>query len=344
MPEGTLMAADDRGLHVSRRAFVQGTSLAGLGLLAGCGQVPWQVPSQPAAGEPKIPRIGHLGASTNPLVTEALAELDYVEGQSIHIEWRGDEGLAERLTQHVAELVHLNLDLILAAGTSRARVLRDATSTIPIVMHSGVDPVGAGLAESLGHPGGNVTGAVEYHPELPGKQLELLRELVPGITYVSALADPFSFVAVRYEELAVAARLLGLQLRVLLVPSAEALAGTLARAAGEQTDALFVVHSGLMAGQQTEIFEFAAQQRLPAMYGRRTYVEAGGLAAYGPNLRALYHSAAYHVDRILKGTKPADLPIEQPTVFDFVINLKTAQTLGLTIPPHVLLLATEVIR
>jgi putative tryptophan/tyrosine transport system substrate-binding protein len=328
----------------SRRHFVQGMGAVSLGLLAGCGRLPGQGPPQPASGEPKIPNIGHLGASTNALVTEALAALGYLEGQTIHIEWRTDEGRAERRDQHVAELVNLNLDLILAAGTDRARALRDATGTIPIVMLSGVDPVGAGLVESLAHPGGNVTGAVEHHPELPGKQLELLREIVPGSTAVTALGSGPSLDGARYEELVVAARALGLQLRALRVPTAEAVAEALQREAGERTDALLVVHSGLVASQQTQIFEFAARQGLPALYGRRTYAEAGGLAAYGPNLGDLYYRAATQVDKILRGAKPADLPIEQPMRFDFVINAKTAQALGLTIPQHVLLQATEVIQ
>jgi putative ABC transport system substrate-binding protein len=326
-------------MTISRRSFVQGAGVAGLGLLAGCGRLPGQ-----ATAPAKIPRVGHLGASINPLLTEQLAALGYVEGHTIFIEWRTDEGRAERRDQHVAELVNLNLDLILAAGTDRARALRDATGTIPIVMLSGVDPVGAGLVESLAYPGGNVTGAVEHHPELPGKQLELLREVLPGITGVTALGSGPSLDGARYEELVVAARALGLQLRALRVPTAEAFAEVLHREAGERTDALLVVHSGLMASQQTQIFEFAARQGLPAMYGRRTYAEAGGLAAYGPNLPDLYSRAATHVDKILRGAKPADLPIEQPMRFDFVINLRTAQTLGLTIPQHVLLQATEIIQ
>jgi putative tryptophan/tyrosine transport system substrate-binding protein len=323
----------------SRRQLVQGAGTLGLGLLAGCGRWPGQAP--PA----KIPRIGHLGSAfTNPLLTEQLAALGYVEGQTIVVEWRADEGRAERLAQNVAELVTLNLDLILAAGTDRARALRDATGTIPIVMHSGVDPVGAGLVESLARPGGNLTGAVEHHPELPGKQLELLHEMLPGITRVTALGHTPSIDGARYDELWGAARALGLQLRVLRVPTVEALAEALAREAGERLEALLVVHSGLIASQQTQIVEFAARQGLPAMYGRRTYVEAGGLAAYGPNLRDIFYRVATDVDRILRGASPADLPVEQPMRFDFVINLRTAQALGLTIPPHVLLQATEVIQ
>jgi putative tryptophan/tyrosine transport system substrate-binding protein len=326
----------------SRRQFLRGIGVAGLGLLAGCRSLAPLAP--PASGGSKIPRIGHVGyASTNALLAEQLAALGYVEGQTILIEWRGDEGRDERLAQHVAELVNLNLDLIIAAGTDRARALRDATDTIPIVMHSGTDPVGAGLAESLARPGGNLTGAVEHHPELPGKQLELLHEIVPGITRVTALGHAPSLGAARYEELMIAARALGLQLRVLRVPNAEVLAEVLPKEAGERTEGLLVVHSGLMASQQTQIVEFAARQGLPAMYGRRPYVEAGGMAAYGPNLRDLFYRAANHVDKILRGAKPADLPIEQPMRFDFVLNIRTAEALGLTIPQHVFIQATEIV-
>ena len=211
-------------------------------------------------------------------------------------------------------------------------------------MHSGVDPVGAGLVESLARPGGNVTGAVEHHPELSGKQLELLPEMVPGITHVTALGSVPSLEAARYEELAMAGRALGLELRVLGVPTADALAEAISTEVGARTDALLVVHSGLIASQQAQIVGFAARERLPAMYGRSTYATAGGLAAYGPSLRDLYASAATQVDKILKGAKPADLPLEQPMRFDFVVNMKTAQALGLTIPYHVLLQATDVIQ
>jgi putative ABC transport system substrate-binding protein len=329
-------------LH-SRRHFLHGSlALAGLGLLAGCGIVP-----PPAQQPPTIPRIGVLLAGgptseTAETFRAGLADLGYVEGRNILIDWRSDEGLAERLAQSVVALVNLNPDLIVAVGTERAVAVKQATSTIPIVLTSGTDPVGAGLIESFARPGGNVTGHVESDPQLASKQLELLREIAPGTTHVTALGSGPA--DLRYDELGVAARALGLQLRVVRTSTAEVLDEALAREAGERTDALIVLHSGFMAIQQAKAFDFAARRRVPAMYGRRSYAEAGGLAAYGPNVRDLYHRAATYVDKILKGAKPAELPVEQPTKFDFVINLKTAQALGLTIPQSVLLQATEVIQ
>jgi len=281
-------------------------------------------------------------SETGEALRGGLAELGYREGRNLLIEWRSDEGLAERLAQNIVTLVEQQPDVIVVLGTERAVALKRATGTIPIVLASGTDPVGAGLIESFARPGGNVTGHIESHPELAGKQLELLREIAPGITYVTALGvledDP------RVEELGVAARTLGLQLRLMPTPSLEALDSALAGLAGERTDALIVPHSGFMMIHQAKVFEFAAGRRLPAMYGRRTYAEAGGLAAYGPNVRDLHHRAAAYVDKILKGARPAELPVEGPTTFDFVINLKTAQALGLTIPQPVLLQTTEIIQ
>jgi putative ABC transport system substrate-binding protein len=328
-------------MRLSRRQLVLGAGSAAL--LAGCGRLPGQ--AQPAA---KVPHIGVLGTGApNPTFGEpfrrGLAELGYVEGQNIVIEWRGDDGRAERLAQNVAELVNVKFDLIVATGDIRARAVKEASSTIPIVMSPGVDPVGAGLIESFGRPGGNVTGAIEGFPQLYGKRLELLRELAPGITHLLALGhDPTGGRGL--EELGGAARALGLQLRVVRVPTVEALAEALAREASEPIDALIVVHSGFISTQQARIVDFAARKGLPAMYGNRVYVEAGGLAAYGANLEHVYHRAAAYVDKILKGTSPADLPVEQPREFEFVVNMKTARELGITIPHEILLQVTEVIQ
>jgi putative ABC transport system substrate-binding protein len=330
---------------LSRRQLLQGSlGLAGLGLLSGCGVLP-SLGQQPA----KDPRIGILSNSgsisafTEPF-RRGLAELGYVEGQNLVIEWRDDEGHAERLAQNAAELVALNVDLIVTLGDGRVRAAKEATGTIPIVMSSAVDRAGAGLFESLGRPGGNVTGSIEGHPELNGRRLELLREIAPGMTRVTVIGQrTMPPQAAIYEELEVAARALSLQLRVVREPTAEALDEALAREAGEHTDALCVVHSGLILIQRAKIFDFAARKRLPAMYGNRLYAEAGGLAAYGADLLHMYYRAATYVDKILKGAKPADLPIELPTKFEFVINFKTAQALGLTIPPSVLQQATEII-
>jgi putative ABC transport system substrate-binding protein len=328
----------------SRRQVVQGAGAVGLGLLAGCGRWPGQ--AQPAA---KVSRIGilnnsgPLAAFTEPF-RKGLAELGYLEGQNLVIEWRGDEGHAERLAQNAADLVALRVDVIVTLGDHRAQAAKAATSAIPIVMTSVVDPIGAGLIESFGRPGGNVTGPIEGHPELHGRRLQLLGEIAPGMTRVTAIGQSAQAYTAIYDELEVAARSLGLQVRVVREPTAEALDDALAREAGERTDVLYVVHSGFIFSQRAKIFDFAARKGLPAMYGNRLYPETGGLAGYGVEVLHMYYRAAIYVDKILKGAKPADLPVELPMRFDFVINLKTAHALGLTIPHHVLLQATEVIQ
>jgi putative ABC transport system substrate-binding protein len=278
-----------------------------------------------------------------------LADLGYIEGQTIVIEWRGDAGRAERLSENVAELLALDLDLIVAVGEPRARAAKDATSTIPIVLSAGVDPIGAGLIESFNRPGGNVTGVIESLPQLHGKQLELLRALSPGMTRVTVLSagggsGGLLSASRRQEEIEVSGRALGLELRVRTASTAEALAEVLSREAGERPEAVLVVHSGFMSSQRQQIFDFAARTRLPVMFGSRLYVEAGGLAAYGPDLLAIHYRAAAYVDKILKGANPAELSVELPTKLDFSINLKAAQAIGITIPQSVLQQATEVIQ
>jgi putative ABC transport system substrate-binding protein len=330
----------------TRRRFVQGAGVAGLGLLAGCGRLPGQTqPSHPV----KLHRIGILNNSgpraafTEPF-RRGLAELGYLEGQNIVIEWRGDEAHAERLAQNAAELVALNVELIVTLGDHRAQAAKAATSTIPIVMSSVVDPVGSGLIESFGRPGGNVTGPIEGHPELHGKRLQLLGEIAPGMTRVTAIGQRTPTYLAIYEELEDAAQSLGLQLRVVREPTAEALDDALAREAGERTDALYVVHSGFILSQHAKILDFATRKRLPAMYGNRLYAENGGLAAYGVDVLHMYYRTATYVDKILKGAKPADLPVEQPMRFEFVVNLTTAAALGITFPEPIRLQVTEVIR
>ena len=332
----------------SRRRFLRDSlALACLGLAAGCGAVPPWAPPAPTVA--RVPRIGCLslgGPSSNfdAHFRRGLAELGYVEGQTILIEWLADEGREERLSENVAQLLALGLDLVVAVGESRARAMRQATATLPIVLSAGVDPVGAGLIESFNRPGGNVTGTIESHPQLHGKQLELLREIAPGIARVTVLAQGGATAASRFDELQAAARTLGLDLRVVRASTAEALADALAGEAGEPPDAVLTLHSGFMYSQRHQVFDFADRKRLPAMYGNRLYAEAGGLAAYGPDLLAIHHRAATYVDKILKGAKPAELSVELPTTFDFVINLKAAQVLGRNIPPSVLAQATEIIQ
>jgi putative tryptophan/tyrosine transport system substrate-binding protein len=333
---------------LTRRRLIQGSvALAGLTLLSGCGRLSWQA-------QAKVPRVGCLslggpGSTLEAPFRRGLADLGYIEGQTIVIEWRGDAARAEQLAENVAELLALDLNLIVAVGEPRARAAKDATSTIPIVLSAGVDPIGAGLIESFNRPGGNVTGVIESLPQLHGKQLELLRALSPGMTRVTIVTagggdGGLTAASRRREEIEVAARALGLELRVLTASTAEALAEALSREAGERTEAVLTLHSGFMSSQQQQIFDFAARRRLPVMYGNRLYAEAGGLAAYGPDLLAIHYRAATYVDKILKGADPAELAVEQPTKLDFIINLNAAQAIGLTIPQSVLQQATEVIQ
>jgi putative ABC transport system substrate-binding protein len=311
------------------------------------------LPGQPASGGAKIPRVGILWAGGGLSETaesfaepfgRGLADLGYTEGQNIVLEWRADLGGEERLTQNVADLISLNLDVIVAVGDNRARVTREATRTIPVVLSQGVDPVGLGLIDGFARPGGNVTGTIEGNLGVLGVRLQLLRELVPRITRVTVLGSMPSTTPARLQALEAAAPALGLQLRVLRVPTADALAEALEREADEHPDALLVVHSGLISGQRDQVLDFAARHGLPSMYGTRIYASAGGLAAYGPNVLDIHYRSASYVDKILKGARTADLPVELPTTFDFIVNLKTAQALGLTIPQSVLQQATEVIQ
>jgi putative tryptophan/tyrosine transport system substrate-binding protein len=274
-----------------------------------------------------------------------LADLGYAEAQNIVIEWRADEGQNQWLLESAGQLRALDLDLVVATGENRARAMRDATDTTPIVLSGGVDPIGAGLIQSFSRPGGNVTGTIESHPQLHGKQLQLLREMAPGIVRVTVLSGAgVAAASSRFEELQVAAQSLGLELRVIRTSTAEALAEALAREDDDPSEAILTLHSGFISSQQQQIFDFANRRRLPAMYGNRRYPDAGGLAGYGPDLLGIHYSAAGYVDRILKGAHPADLSVRLPTAFDFIVNLTTARAIGITIPKAVLQQATEVIQ
>src|SRR5262245_47690230 len=271
---------------------------------------------------------------------EGLGELGWFEGQNLGIEWRHAGESAERLAAFAAELVQLRVD-VLVAGDSRAiPAVQRATNTIPIVMTVSWDPVASGYVTSLARPGGNITGLANMTAQLARKRLELLAEVVPGMSRVAVLGvidHP------DWSELAVAAQALGLQLRPLPVASPDEFEPALAAAMREHADALIVLSSPMTNNHNRQIINLT-QHRLPAMYVRKQDVAVGGLMAYGASIPALYGRAAYYVDRILKGTKPADLPVEQPIKFEFVINLKTAQALGLTLPPLLLYQADEVIR
>jgi len=303
----------------------------------------------------KVTRIGYLAVSD--AATEstrfeairlALRELGYIEGQNIASEYRYAEGKRDRLPELAAELVRLKVDIIVAPGGAIAvRAAKNATKTIPIVMAGrGIDPVEAGLVESLARPGGNVTGVTNLATELGGKRLELFKEAVPKVARVAVLYESASPASVRElkEVLPVAARALGLTIQPWEVRDADGFERVFAALNKERPDGLYVPAGALMRVNGKRIAGFALKSRLPSVYDDRQYVDAGGLMSYGADVADSYRRIAYFVDRILKGTKPADLPVEQPTKFELVINLKTAKQIGLTIPPNVLARADKVIK
>jgi putative ABC transport system substrate-binding protein len=308
------------------------------------------------AQQPKqIPRIGYL-SNTDPVgestrseaIRLALRERGYIEGQNIAIEYRYTEGKRDRAPELAAELVRLKVDIIVVAGgASWILAVKNATKTIPIVMTgAGADPVKEGLVESLAHPGGNVTGITNFTRELGGKRLKLLKEAVPKLARVAVLYDPAIPGTTREvkEDLPVAARALRLALQPWEVRSTDDFDRVFASMGKERPDGLYVTGGGQMFASRKRITGFALKSRLPSMYSSREAVDAGGLMSYGADLADSYRRVAYFVDRILKGAKPADLPVEQPTKFELVINLKTAKQIGLTIPPNMLARADKVIK
>jgi ABC-type uncharacterized transport system substrate-binding protein len=303
----------------------------------------------------KIPRIGFLSAvdlavasTRSELFRLALRERGYIEGQNIAIEYRSAEGKIDRAPELAAELVRLKVDIIVvSAGDAWIRAARNATKTIPIVMGgAGIDPVDAGLVESLARPGGNVTGVTNLTGELGGKRLELFKEAVPKVARVAILHDPATAASVHQvkEVLPAAARALGLTIKPWEVQGTDGFERVFAALNKERPDGLYVSLGPLMLANGKRIAGFALKSRLPSIYVRREFVDAGGLMSYGADLADSYKRVAYYVDRILKGAKPADLPVEQPTKFEFVINLKTAKQIGVTIPANVLARADKVIR
>jgi putative ABC transport system substrate-binding protein len=303
----------------------------------------------------KVHRIGFLSLSDPAsestrfeAIRLALRERGHIEGQNIAIEYRYAEGKRDRLPELAAELVRLKVDIIVVAGgPTPIRAAKNATKTIPIVMAGGgADPVEAGLVESLARPGGNVTGITNLSPELGGKRLELLKEAVPKIARVAVLyesANPGSVLEMK-EVLPVAARALRLTLQPWEVRDADDFDRVFAAMGKQRADGLYVLGAGLMRANEKRIVGFALKSRLPSVYNNGESVEAGGLMSYGADLADSYRRVAYFVDRILKGAKPADLPVEQPMKFEFVINLKTANQIGLTIPQWTLMKANKVIK
>jgi len=307
--------------------------------------------SQPAGQ--KVPRIGYLdGASlsANSVRLEAfrhgLRELGYVEGQSVAIEWRSADGKADRLPSLAAELVRLKVDVIVTGGAGATGPAKDATATIPIVMAQDSDPVESGFVSSLARPGGNVTGLSMLHPELSMKRLEILKEMHPKLSRVAVFGtSTWAGNARGLRETEQAAKTLRLKLQYVDVSRPTDFELAFQTASKGQAEAIVMLAwNPLLNARRKEVVELAAKSRVPIMYRERESVEAGGLITYGPNLSYLFRRAATYVDKILKGAKPADLPIEQPIKFELVINLKTARALGLTIPQSVLLRADEIIE
>ncbi len=325
---------------IDRRAFLAGT---GATLLA--------APLAAEAQQPgKVARVGILStanprsASLYQAFEQRLRELGYVEGQNIAIEFRNAEGSVDRFPGLAAELVRLNVDVIVTATDPATRAAKRATTTIPIVMMAiNYEPIGLGYIASLARPGANVTGIFFRHRELTSKRLELFKEMLPGVSRVAVLADPES--ADQLEELKAANRSLDLKLQVLdLRNPPYDIESAFRVVMRPRPQALFVLESASIFRARTHIPQLASTNRLPTSFAFREYVEAGGLMAYGANLADMFRRAAEYADRILRGAKPGDLPVEQPTKFELIINLKTAKALGLTIPQSLLLRADEVIH
>jgi len=301
----------------------------------------------------KISRIANLigpSPSTDLVRTEAfrqgLRELGYVEGKNIVIELRSAEGKLDRLPALAAELVHLKVDVIVTGGPTATRAAKEATSTIPIVMSQDTDPVGNGFVASLARPGGNITGLSTFAPELSGKRLELLKEAIPKLSRVAVFGtSTYPGNAQSLKEVELAAKAFGVQLQYLDVLSPKDIEIAFRAASKGRAEAVLMMASAAIARvHRTEIFELAGKSRLPVIYDAGHYVEAGGLMTYGVNQTDLDRRAATYVDKILKGRKPADLPVEQPIKFEFIVNLKAAKQIGLTISPNVLARADKVIR
>jgi putative ABC transport system substrate-binding protein len=326
---------------MDRRAFIY--AVAG-GVLA-----PLAAEAQRAG---KVYRIGFLGNSTPALEAnlvgrfrEGLRDLDYVEGLNVLIEYRWAEGKYERFPALIAELIALKVEVIVTAGTPASLAVKKATTSIPLVMVAVGDPVATGLVASLARPGGNITGLTSIAEEMEGKRLELLREVAPKVSHIAVLWNAGSPIQVIQErEMQAAIRVVGMKMLSLGVRTAEQIEDAFATMVRERPGALFVLADRLFLHHRTRIMDFAAQHRLPGVHAYRELVEAGGLMSFGPSYAGMHRRAAYFVDRILRGAKPADLPVERPSKFDLVINLKTAKALGLTIPPSLLQRADEVIE
>ncbi len=325
-----------------RRAFISG--IAG-GLLA----APLVAQAQQTGN---VYRIGFLGNSTAALEAnlvgpfrEGLRDLGYVEGRNVLIEYRWAEGKYDRFPALIGELLALKVAVIVTAGTPATLAVKKATTSVPLVMLAVGDPVGTGIVPSLSHPGGNITGLTAISTEMDAKRLELLREVVPSVSYIALLWNAGSPLQVLAEkQVQAAAQVLRMRVLSLGVKTEEEIKSALAVMARERPDALLVLADRLLLHHRVLIMDFATRHRLPGVHAYRELVEAGGLMSFGPSYADMHKRAAYFVDRILKGAKPGDLPVERPRTFELVINLKVAKALGLTIPQSVLLRGTEIIQ
>jgi putative ABC transport system substrate-binding protein len=320
-----------------RRQFIAGLLTAAL--------VPIAATARDQAG---VPRLGVLWPLDEKRVLNAfrqeLRDLGWIEGDNIVIEYRNSHGKDSLLPKLAAELVSLDVDVILTWGVTAARVAKQATTSIPIVNGSMSDPVRAKLVDSLAHPGGNLTGITSATPVLSAKRLELLKELVPGLSRVIALATPAPTASFGLQETKAAAQSLGIDVRAKVIEHAGQLDEVFASAVSERAQAVIVLPDLLFDQKRTRLVELAAMYRLPTIYYARWYVDAGGLASYASSFVAQFKHVAAFVDKILKGTKPSDLPVEQAIKFELIINARTAKTLGITIPQTVLIRADEVIE
>jgi len=316
---------------------------------AGLLSAPLATGAQPTG---KVHRIGFLGNSTAALEAnlvqpfrDGLHELGYVEGRDVAIEYRWAEGQYERFPALIAELIALKVEVLVTAGTPAALAVKRATTSIPLVMVAVGDPIGTGLVKSLARPGGNLTGLVSIAPDLEGKRLELLTEIVPKLSFVAFLSNPANpFHATSEKQARAAARSLHLKVEFFPVRAEAEFDRAFLTMGGQRPGALVMLADRLFLHHRARIVEFAAQNRLPAVYAYTELVEAGGLMSFGPSYPGMHRRAAYFVDRILKGGKPADLPMEQPSKFELLINLKTARVLGLVIPQAILLRADDLIQ
>jgi putative tryptophan/tyrosine transport system substrate-binding protein len=332
-----------RESRLNRRAFVVGA--AGLGLLAGCRRLPG--PGQAATAVPRIGVLWSVGNAAEGLDSfqQGLREHGYTEGQNIVVEYRSSGGYLEQLSQSVTELLQLPVALIVAGSTPKVMALQQTGSTLPIVMVVASDPIATGFIASFARPAGNITGPTQMTPLLSRKRLQLLTQAAPGTSHVGVLWNPAdASTANQWPETQAAAQTLGVSLESLPVRGLDDFDGAFAAATSNGIDALLTLSDPLVSNNPGPILELAANRHLPAIYHQRRFAAAGGLMVYGVSISGLYRRAAYYVDRILKGVKPADLPVEQPMTFDFVVNLKTAQALGITFPNEIMLQVTEVIQ